>query len=873
MSRGRLGCVSGSRWLALGLLLALAGACQSEQFAGSSGVDGGAPDAELVEHSYLCSPCKTDDDCDPAGGGFCISYGLEEGQFCGSPCDSLPDCPEGFTCSVLVSPDGESSREQCISDTGQCSCSPLAIEERLATPCWKTNAYGSCKGWRQCTQGGLGPCIVREPAAEACDGVDNDCNGQTDEDTLYRNPDGTFLSCAEADLDGDGDPNFSDCAPNDPTVYSGAPEQCNGLDDDCDGEFDEGTSLEMPDGTLAPCAFGSGGDLDLLACVYVPANTNSPGPPEEEDECNLMDWSLSADGLYLVSTFGTTKDQTTGDNTTSCGFLQKHYDSHGCIYDNNHGDGNCVPGNWELPWVQQTVNWDHETLAESVADNIDGDVPFPEYFYVAGGQRFGCGAILRVSNPHNARCVVAYVEDCGPNVALEKAGKGGRRILDSSPAVVQYLDVKHTGWANSDLVYVEWGKPWDVPGHECEPCLSCPAKAGTESKMSPFDPNHMMPYQCPEGADAPPSCPDGTCDNGETCKTCAKDCGPCCPNGKCDYGESCNSCAADCGPCKPGQCGGGDGCNPACGIDGDPDCDPQCGCNWHSPVPGSGKTLKDSKKVCEPEAPDTTQPCHCDPDCWDQQTCSGDGHCDTWCPEGKDPDCGGTTGCGDGTCDVVGPETCSSCPQDCGPCTAGKVCYPGADGSMAISPNVCLDLLHSSIVFGGNSSNCPANGQWNNNCYQYPDPGYCNDKYRNSYDGALYPEPVWFFDLSGLNGEVKLHKNFTLGELMAADNGQFALFDRYTLGRLQAMRDALGPLHVTSSYRSPGHNSQLSGGSDCSRHMYGDAFDVQPWNNSTTLAKIAAECEKKGASYINQYSSHVHCDWREQYNDGAFFTD
>ena len=39
----------------------------------------------------------------------------------------------------------------------------------------------------------------------------------------------------EDDTDGDGDPDVTDCRPNDPAVYRNAPEYCNGQDDDCEG--------------------------------------------------------------------------------------------------------------------------------------------------------------------------------------------------------------------------------------------------------------------------------------------------------------------------------------------------------------------------------------------------------------------------------------------------------------------------------------------------------------------------------------------------------------------------------------------------------------------------------------------------------------
>jgi len=108
-------------------------------------------------------------------------------------------------------------------------------------------------------------------AKESCDGKDNDCNAIVDEGYPDTDADG-WKDCVDEDDDGDGALDAQDCAPLNEEAFPGNAEACDGIDNDCNGQTDEGFSDLNGNGT-ADCV-----DEDI----------DGDGAPNATDNCPLV---------------------------------------------------------------------------------------------------------------------------------------------------------------------------------------------------------------------------------------------------------------------------------------------------------------------------------------------------------------------------------------------------------------------------------------------------------------------------------------------------------------------------------------------------------------------------------------------------------
>ena len=197
-----------------------------------------------------------------------------EGIALGEACDGVGECGAGFvecaadasvaTCST--NPDGSAPAvqpEDCNGKDDDCdgvidNNLPEGADAVLAAKCNTKGVCGSPENVPTCDAGSW-VCHPEDvpgyegDAEASCDGLDNDCDGQSDEEFTWdelpigANCDGVG-ACSEGVVECLGDKSGATCSTNPNGTQSEAEaEDCNGADDDCDGTVDN----HLPEGAAA----------------------------------------------------------------------------------------------------------------------------------------------------------------------------------------------------------------------------------------------------------------------------------------------------------------------------------------------------------------------------------------------------------------------------------------------------------------------------------------------------------------------------------------------------------------------------------------------------------------------------------------------
>ncbi|MCZ7682921.1 MAG: putative metal-binding motif-containing protein [Sandaracinaceae bacterium] len=329
-------------------------------------------------------PCLADQTCDE-GAGACLTA-------CDTTGDADGDGHDAIECGGDDCDDADPLRfrgalEVCDAEDRDEDCDPTTFGERDADGddfvdalCCNVDGGGVRRCGEDCDDRRRG---AHPTSVEVCDGVDNDCDGVIDEEVLQ---DG-FVD-EDRDLHGDGarptracpgQPGFSpvgdDCDDSDPLVHGAQREICNGLDDDCDGELDEGAGAvawyrdEDGDG------FGDPDSTPVMSCGPVAGHrllatdcddADPARNPGVEELCNGADDDCDGRADFMIAPGDFEDDDLDGYPDAAC--------ASGAVADCDDRDPTVHPGAPEIvDGIDNDCDGTADGACESTAWYVDAD--------------------------------------------------------------------------------------------------------------------------------------------------------------------------------------------------------------------------------------------------------------------------------------------------------------------------------------------------------------------------------------------------------------------------------------------------------------------------------------------------------------------
>lgn len=298
----------------------------------------------LPHKSVLCMPCASDTDCSSLNGNFaghCLPLAAE-GSFCGYSCVAHTDCPEGYTCKAFEL--GAGLEGQCQPKIEQCVCNEVGKRLGWKLSCEVKNEFGACAGTNQCPPAGSATCTGDVPEDDICNGLDDNCDGE---------PDNGGTSGEQC-----GDSNKGECTLGTMACIDGeevcdgavlpSDEECDGKDNDCDWAVDE----EYPE-HQQPCG-------------------------TDEGECKAGSYLCQKGGLLCIDEVGPQAEECDGKDNDCNGETDDDVPGGGdqCgsdIGECSFGESACLDGEWGC----QGGNPAQVEVCDGKDNDCDGAVDVP----------------------------------------------------------------------------------------------------------------------------------------------------------------------------------------------------------------------------------------------------------------------------------------------------------------------------------------------------------------------------------------------------------------------------------------------------------------------------------------------------------------